>query len=65
MTLLQAAGLSPVIMIFYIPALLLISGYILHYVASEVNSRIVRQVAMSLWLMSFSFMILSFASLAV
>lgn len=64
MDLLNTAGLFPTIqMVFYIPALLLISGYILYYVASEVNSRSIRQVAMTLWVTSFSLIILSFANL--
>lgn len=64
MDLLNTAGLFPTIqMVFYIPALLLISGYILYYVASEVNSRSIRQVAMTLWVTSFSLIILSFTNL--
>lgn len=66
MDLLNTAGLFPTIqMVFYIPALLLISGYILYYAASEVDSRSIRQVAMSLWVLSFSFTILSFMNLAL
>ena len=60
MNLLQAAGLYSALCI---QALLLICGYILHYAASEAGSRSVRQAAMSLWVLSFSFTILSFVDL--
>lgn len=62
MNLLQAAGMY---FVLCIQALLLICGYLLYYVASEADSRAIRQVAMSLWVLSFSFMMLPFMDLAL